>query len=192
MRFAVILMAASIASMIATVAYGQDAASIAEDIQSVDRDISEAQTALSRFEGGAIKGIIAMRVEILKNTRAMLNQKQSAWIRFIALNYTIDGKAPSPTSSETLTSLERDIAATQKRISLEEKEASKYSGGLVQAMKMVSIETEKASLAMLRLRHHSMHYGIPIYGIAEHQAGATAKPPQEKLGRPVPDKDALQ
>ncbi len=160
------------------------------DLTNVRRQIVEADKEASKYKGGLLLVMIRLRVETLKNTEAMLEQKRLSIVRAILLNHTIDGKPQPTVSAEELSALEDDIKALEAEINKQTAEAAIYSGGLIKVMKLSAIETSRVTLATLKMRYLTAKHGIPIFGF---EGSGTGDPPrsEEKPGRVVEDKEAL-
>ena len=130
-----------------------------------------------------------MRLETLKTTKAMLEQKRASWLRRISLAYTIDGKIFPPIEQSVLASLEEDIAKQRNEIAKSEVEASQYSGGLLQSMLLLTTATQRSSLAFIEMRYFATKWGIPLYLSTEKSMTNRDNP--SSPGNIVKDKDAL-
>ena len=160
------------------------------DLANVRRQIVEADKEVSKYEGGLILVQIRLRIETLKNTEAMLEQKRLSIVRAIRLDYTIDGKPQPTVSAEELSPLEDDIKTLEAEINQQTAEAAIYSGGLIKFMKLSAIETSRVTLATLKMRYLTAKHGIPIFGFERSGAGDPPRS-EEKPGRVVEDKEAL-
>lgn len=160
---------------------------IDRDRVSVTAELSSATSEADKYEGGLVKALLSARVETLRHTLAMLDQKRTSLIRRIALDYTIDSKAISPASDEVLNGILDELRAAEARIMTDKKDAEKYSGGLVHGLKLATIATEELSAAQLRMRFYTAKYGLALPSIA---AGAVQRG-QSPPGAVVDDKEAL-
>jgi hypothetical protein len=61
------------------------------DLATVATQIAATDTESQKYSGGLIKTLLDLRLAILRNTSAMLDQKRSSFIRRINLRYTIEG-----------------------------------------------------------------------------------------------------
>jgi hypothetical protein len=135
---------------------------IDKDRDAVKAQITEADAEAAKYTGGAIKTFIDLRIAILRNTLAMLDQKRASYIRLVKLNYTVDGHAVSEASETALRDNMDELSQIERKAADSKKEASKYSGGLVQAMSLMKAATEEATASTLRMKFYSAKYGIPI------------------------------
>jgi hypothetical protein len=158
------------------------------DLADVRQAITQANDLRQKYEGGAIKSFVELNYQILSSTESMLLQKRSAVLRRVQMSYRIDGHAIEPATSEALKAIRDDLAEAQKKADVAQVEADRYTGGLVQAMALMKVQTEQLSVSMLNLKYYSAKYGI---GLTLPTIGATAPAAKEPPGRIVKDKDAL-
>ncbi|MCP2221706.1 hypothetical protein [Bradyrhizobium elkanii] len=160
----------------------------------IDRDraalaaaLKSAQSELDKYQGGAIKALLDARVEALRHTATMLEQKRASFIRRISLSYTIDGRRLAPASDRALDDILDELTAAQKRVTLAKADADRYSGGLVQSIKLLTVATEELSEAQLRMKFYTAKYGLPLPLLNPTNAQQKTDPP----GKVASDKDAL-
>ena len=168
--------------------FGPSKEVLAADIKTVQEKIKSVGTEIEKYKGGMILNMLQMRREILKNTEAMLEQKRSSLLRMISLKYTIDGKPFQKITNAQIDALKTDISKSEKKITAQKKEASRYSGGLILLMKLSAIETEGVTLASLRMRYLTAKHGIPIFGVPDLDKSSSKKSAPKNV---VKDKDAL-
>jgi hypothetical protein len=75
---------------------------LSTDLAQVRQDIVDASAEAYRYGEGLLRSLILLRTEILKNTEAMLDQKQRSLLRGIRLDYRIDGIPLLPLPPEEL------------------------------------------------------------------------------------------
>lgn len=143
----------------------QKVTSIESEIESVSKEISAAEKENEKYTGGLVKALINSQIQTLKQTRAMLRQKKDSWLYGIGLNYTVDGKPfVMPAEAKALLpDIEREIAENRKKITDQGAVVSQYSGGLVHALSLSTLETMRQSQAMLEQRRLSIKYELPQY-----------------------------
>lgn len=144
------------------------------EISNLEKDIKASKTESDKYTGGMVKSLIDSRTQILANTKAMLEQRLAAGSYQIKINYTVDGKSYiSPANKDKiLQELEGTALTITKELEAAKTEAAKYSGGLVQAMKLVSVATFEQQLAMLEMKRSALIFNIPLYALM----GGTATP----------------
>ena len=117
--------------------------------------------------GGLVRSLIAIRLNINKNTKAMLEQKKIGLNRFININYGVEGKPYQITGdvTKTLQDLENQITQEERKLNTYEIELQR-SGGLVQAINAMKVATQKNTIVMLNQKVIFIKYGIPLYEIS--------------------------
>jgi hypothetical protein len=150
-----------------------------KDIEAVAAQIKAAETEEAQYSGGLIKALIAARRATLHHTSAMLDQRLKSWTFGIRLRYTVDGKSfvSRPADKEQASALEQELATLRARMVNEELEASRYAGGLIQAMTLASVATMRQTEALLDQRRLLLKYEMPTYVVAPPPTGATAPAP---------------
>jgi uncharacterized protein YraI len=150
---------------------GVTAAQESEDTMPLDRDmralsvqISEAEKENSEHSEGLIKALIAYRLQVLKNTKAMLEQKEYASKHGIPVTYTYRGDVYKPTQADPtiIKSIESDIRHQEAELSKAEEENAEYSGGILNAMTLYRVATIKNTIAILEQQKLMEKYGIPV------------------------------
>src|SRR5690349_18708390 len=116
---------------------------IDRDRAALEAELTKAEAEFAEYSGGAIKTLIELRIAVLKNTRAMLDQKRTSFIRMITINYTIDGQAAREASDKELNEILSDLAAAEQTIAAAKTEADQYSGGLIRVMALMKAATEE-------------------------------------------------
>ncbi|HKY85694.1 MAG TPA: hypothetical protein VJL90_02920 [Pseudorhodoplanes sp.] len=156
------------------------------DLQKLRREIGLAETEGAKYEGGFIKSLIEMRAETYRLTESMLSAKRQSILRKVQLVYG------APVSAKVLdvdlSSIEADIRKQQQRISDAEAKVAAYSGGLVQSLAIMSLETERFTLAALNLAYYGNKHGMQI---PKFKAPTSAEDGGKTPGKIVKDRDAL-
>lgn len=157
------------------------------DRASVAAQLSTAQSDADKYHGGAIKAISDARVETLRHTLTMLDQKRLSFVRRIALVYIVEAHQVVPATDATLNDILDELSGAEKRIVLAKADADRYSGGLVQGLKLATVATEELSAAQLRMKFYTAKYGFPIPILNSPNTNQKIDP----IGKVVSDKDAL-
>jgi hypothetical protein len=155
------------AVFLAVPAHGQNA-NISADISSITLRIEDAERTVASFDGGVIRTLAQYRLETLKMNRALLENRQLGSEVGINPELVIPAVKPNP---ERAADILADIQKQVQAIEAAEAEA-RNSGGLVQAMALTRVETEKLTLAQLQLAWYQAQYGI-----ATPQLTAATPPP---------------
>jgi len=146
-------------------ALAQQVPEIAQDIASVNAEIQAAEKEDARYSGGLVKSLIAARIGVLKQTAAMLSQRQRAARNGINLSYTANGTAFTPPANSAVlsASVAVEIAELDAKIEAQDAIAAKYSGGLVLAMTHSTIATLHQTRAMLDQKRLALKFGLPQF-----------------------------
>jgi hypothetical protein len=83
----------------------------------------------------------------------MLDQKRSSWLREINLRYVVAGEEPTPPSPETIRHIETEISGAERDLRASESKAAAFSGGLIQAMAFVEVQTHRVTIAAAKQRN---------------------------------------
>lgn len=157
---------------------------IDNDIKILNAQLEEAKKESSQYAGGLIKILIDSRIQILSNSKAMLEQKRTGLNRFIKIKYTVDGKIykKSPDFEKEIESINKEIEEINEKIEETQSESDRYAGGLIKAMLESNIATMKNTLAFLEQKKLSLKYEIPIYlapSFTEREAIESERKPME-------------
>lgn len=141
--------------------------SLDNDIHLLDKDINETQIASQKYSGGLILTLINMRLETLKSTKTMLEQKSKGLNRFIPVSYSIDGQEYLPPANKDilLQDLEKDMKHLKNKLAEAEKKSNRYSGGLLKVTHLMEAATIQNSIALLEQKELLLKYDIPYYSI---------------------------
>ena len=136
-----------------------------EDLKTVNVAIEKTKNESAQYIGGLIKTLIDLRLETLKNTEAMLEQKKKGLNRFITIKYTIEGE-PYKRPEDFIKQMEQiqlDIAELKQNISETQAKSDQYYGGLIKNMIDLQIEQLKNTLVLLEQKRLSLKHDMPIY-----------------------------
>lgn len=139
-----------------------------EEVSAVEAEISEAEQKDRQLSGGLVKALVAARIEILKTNRALLQQRISAIEGGARLTLEVPAVEPNPEEADRLA---EEIAAHQEELEAAKREADRYTGGLVQAMKLSTVATHEQTLAMLKQRYLAAKYGLAVPRQAQGSLG---------------------
>jgi hypothetical protein len=155
------------------------------EIASLQLQIRDAEAEDAKYSGGLVKALIESRKQTLKQTLAMLEQRDKAWTFGLRLSYTINGKpfVLAAGAAEQLPGINRELTDLAAKIEAQDLEVDRYSGGLVHAMALSTLETMKQTQAMLNQRRVAIQYELPQYlgfqstgQLAEPKPAATSMP----------------
>ena len=159
------------------------------DIGSIKAEIASAKDESGKYSGGLLKGLIDTRTEMLRLTEAMLDAKRKSIVRRVNLRFEIEGRSVAPSPASDLAKIENDMSEARNRIAAAEARAGQYTGGMVQALALVTAEAERMTLAQLQIAYYNAKYGLsaPKINFPELSGIPTTSTP----GTIVKDKDAL-
>ena len=129
------------------------------ELKSVQDEILAANKEDQKYVGGLVKSLIAVRIQILKTTEALLQQKIVATKTGAPFKVEARTTQIDPQRAEAL---EKEILTKKQEIEGQRSEAARYSGGLVLAMKHATIATGEQTLAMLEQQYLVAKYGLPF------------------------------
>jgi hypothetical protein len=154
------------------------------ELKAVQADLSDAQQRDNELAGGLVKALVAVRLEVLRTNKALLEQRISALES--GAKITVETRSTKPDDQEA-SRLEKEIAARESELSESKAEAERY-GGLVGALKASTVATQEQSLAMLKQRYLMAKYGLTLPSpsassapVGSKAAGASA--PEDQTSR---------
>lgn len=130
-----------------------------KDIAAVSAQIKDAETEGGQYAGGAIQSLIFVRIQVLKTTLAMLEQKRTSILRRVDLVYSVDGEEVS-VNADIISSLDLELDKFSEELGRFKSEAALYSGGLIQSLALINAATTEMTLAQLRQRRLAEQYGF--------------------------------
>jgi hypothetical protein len=170
----------------------QQAATIDTRLEDVHAQIVRAEFEDERATDDFVKTLIAVRLAILRNTEAMLEQKKIAREQGITLTYAVEGAVyrPEPPAPELIAGLEAAIAGTETQVDVARAKAATYSDRAARSTAAASVAILENTLAMLWQRWYAATYSIPYIladVVAEPEAAAApAAPAAATPAVPVP------
>lgn len=165
-----------------TPAEQRQVAELREEMGDLDAEIASAQEEDRKYRGGLIKALVAIRLETLKTTRALVQQRIHA----------IDSGAPvkletvvAKEDPERAKQLSEEIIAQTAEVRAARAEAALYSGGLVGAMKASTVATQEHTLAMLRQQYVLAKYGLALPGLGAKKDEPASTDTTDTAGSPA-------
>jgi hypothetical protein len=137
---------------------------LARDLKAIDQRIEEAKQEQSRYGAGSVlHALIATRIAIYEQSRAMLNQKwlASKWVP--AFSYTANEKTyvPPDNAATQLKEVENALALERDRLKALETKASQV-GGLIGSLALMQVETKRMEISSLEYKSASLRFGFPV------------------------------
>ncbi|MHA1057033.1 hypothetical protein [Enterobacter mori] len=164
----------------------QEVAALKTELSQTEGEISAAKEVDQQFSGGLIKNLTAARLEVLGTNKALLEQRINAIESGAKIDVVVSGTKPDP---ELAASIKTEIDTLTAKINEAKADASQYTGGLIQVLKLSAVATEEQSMAMLQQKYLTAKYGLaevklaPIQdnvATASDKKEATAKTTQEQ------------
>ena len=164
----------------------QEVAALKTELSQTESEISAAKEVDQQFSGGLIKNLTAARLEVLGTNKALLEQRINAIESGAKIDVVVSGTKPDP---ELAASIKTEIDTLTAKINEAKADASQYTGGLIQVLKLSAVATEEQSMAMLQQKYLTAKYGLaevklaPIQddvAAASDKKEATAKTTQEQ------------
>jgi flagellar biosynthesis regulator FlaF len=128
-----------------------------KELEITKAEIEDAVKKDKELAGGLVKALISVRLEILKTNEALIQQRIQALESGTPIKLEVLGTTPN---EQEAGSLEKEIQAKRDELAAQKKDAARYSGGLVLAMKESAIATSENTIAMLEQRRLIAKYGL--------------------------------
>lgn len=156
---------------------------LALELTEIERQIAEVEAEASRYDGGLIVGLIDARKEALLLARTLIQNRMLAEAGKATIEVVVPAIQPDPTRAEQILG---EMATAQARIEEAEKEAAN-AGGLIQALALSRVETEKLTLAQLQMGYLQARYGIafPIAQVQPPEASDRSPDAADPVDVPV-------
>ncbi len=130
-----------------------------QDLKQIQSEITKAVKEYEKYKGGLIKTLIAMRIETLKLTESLLVQRRIAIREGAKFDFKVPATKPDP---EKAAEIEQDLIAAMEELRKAEKNAGRYSGGLVRALALSTVATQQQTVAMLKQAALAARYGLAV------------------------------
>ena len=159
----------------------QEVASLRSELAKAEQEIVEAKSQQGQYTGGLIRNLITARLEVLGTNKALLEQRINAIESGAKIEISVSGVKPNP---EAAAALKTEIETLDTQIADAKKDASQYSGGLLQALKLSAIATQEQTRAMLQQRYLSATYGLAEVKVPNEQANEAITEKQADKAEP--------
>ena len=153
-------------------ALAQESSALDAEISVIDSQITEVDATIARYDGGLIRTLAESRREALLLLRTVVEARQEAEAAGATIEITVPAVEPDPARAEQLLG---EMAAQQQRVESAEREAASV-GGLIQAVALSRVETEKLTLAQLQMAYLQARYGIAFPVTSSATASAPPGP----------------
>jgi len=137
-------------------------------LQTVQEELAGAKQQQSMYSGGVLRALLDVRVEILKTSEALLDQRAQALESGAKVTIVIPVTKDDPIRAAQLAA---ELEQQRAKLAQANAQAARYAGGLLQAMSLVSAATTASTVVMLEQQYFIAKYGL---------APAAAQAPSDK------------
>jgi hypothetical protein len=127
------------------------------ELDRIRSDIALAQSDDAKYDGGLIKSLIALRLQVLYTNAALVEQRIMSLESGVRARIVPIATNPDPARASELA---REIESTRAKVQEGRREADRYSGGLTQAMAEATVATQRNTLAMLEQQYLFAKFGV--------------------------------
>ncbi|MCW9640987.1 hypothetical protein ORM05_11250 [Klebsiella michiganensis] len=167
----------------------QEVAALKTELSQTEGEISAAKEVDQQFSGGLIKNLTTARLEVLGTNKALLEQRINAIESGAKIDVVVSGTKPDP---ELAASIKTEIDNLTAKINEAKADASQYTGGLIQVLKLSAVATEEQSMAMLQQKYLTAKYGLAEVKLAPIQdSAATASDKKEAKAKTTQEQPPL-
>lgn len=167
----------------------QEVAALKTELSQTEGEISAAKEVDQQFSGGLIKNLTTARLEVLGTNKALLEQRINAIESGAKIDVVVSGTKPDP---ELAASIKTEIDTLTAKINEAKADASQYTGGLIQVLKLSAVATEEQSMSMLQQKYLTAKYGLAEVKLAPIQDNAvTASDKKEATAKTTQEQPPL-
>lgn len=148
-KFRTLPAALLISTCLAGGAIAQDSSTLDSETAAINSQIAEVEATIANYSGGLIRALAESRRLALLLLRTVVESRQQAEAGGATIEVTVPAVEPNPERAEQLLG---EMAAQQQRIEAAERDAAS-AGGLIQAVALSRVETDKLTLAQLQMAY---------------------------------------
>jgi len=149
---AMVLLASAMASAVSA----QDLVELKAELSSLSSQIETVDLTIAKYDGGLIKTLAETRKEALLLSKTLIENRILAAEGNAALAIQVPAVSPNEEKAQQLLG---ELAQQQKAVSEAAQEAAN-AGGLIKALALSRVETEKLTLSQLQMAYLQAKYGI--------------------------------
>ena len=149
---AMVLLASAMASAVSA----QDLVELKAELSSLSSQIETVDVTIAKYDGGLIKTLAETRKEALLLSKTLIENRILAAEGNAALAIQVPAVSPNEEKAQQLLG---ELAQQQKAVSEAAQEAAN-AGGLIKALALSRVETEKLTLSQLQMAYLQAKYGI--------------------------------
>lgn len=150
-------MVSTLTLILASPVLAQNLENLRADLNAVRGEIASAEQKSATLAGGLVKALVEARVEILKTTSALIEQRVHATEAGAQLSLVVPATKPDETRAAEL---ERELVQKHQQLAEAKREAEQYKAGLVAAMKAANVATIEQTIALLEQAYLIAKYGL--------------------------------
>lgn len=151
-------------------AFAQEALAVPEyELSVIEQNIADAVVRGNEYDGGLIENLINSQIETLTLTKLIIETVQTAEDNNLAFDFTFELAQPDLVRADQIL----DAMKLQESVILEAEKDADKTGGLVHALAISRVETERLTLAQLRMGYLQALYGLPIHSVATGETSHT-------------------
>ena len=147
--------------------------SVQQDIENLDSEIALLDSEISKYEGGLIKNLLETQKQTLLLSKRLLEAVQRAKENGTKVEFSLK---LTPIDEDRASKILIEIQNQQKVIDKTLEEVAN-AGGLIKALALSRLQTEKLTMAQLKLGYYQSAYGLPIQTL--QGASIATKPVEE-------------
>ena len=175
------LLAAFVIVQLSLPATAQTTDALKSELSSIDQQIAQAEQDHTRYDHGAIQRLAEMRRQALLLSRVVLENRILAAKGGEPLEVAIPAIQPDAAKANQILG---EMADAQRRIE-EALRAAEESGGLIKAVALTRVETEKLTLAQLQMAYLQAKYGVVFPKVPATLAGVAPRDRVVSVESPV-------
>lgn len=149
---AMVLLASAMASAVSA----QDLVELKAELSSLSSQIETVDVTIAKYDGGLIKTLAETRKEALLLSKTLIENRILAAEGNAVLAIQVPAVSPNEEKAQQLLG---ELAQQQKAVSEAAQEAAN-AGGLIKALALSRVETEKLTLSQLQMAYLQAKYGI--------------------------------
>ncbi len=153
-------------SMLTFSASAQGLDELKAELNSITSQLEIVDATIAKYEGGLIKVLAETRKEALLLSKALVENRISAAEGNATLEIQVPAVAPNDELAQQLLG---ELAQQQTAVDLASKEAER-AGGLIKALALSRVETEKLTLSQLQMAYFQAKYGIAMPNLTKGSA----------------------
>jgi hypothetical protein len=129
------------------------------ELATLQSEIAAADTKASELDGGLASDLLSNRLEILRTTEALIQQRIHALESGASITTTITAGEPDLELAETL---EGEIEKQEEALEAARADAAANSAGLIGQIQQTTVAYMEQTLVALKSRYLAAKYGLPI------------------------------